>query len=404
MGATLAICLLQYTQPPSPRASAPSLLAYSLLGGFIAILLGICVIILKEKGRETVSSPQELEAISRHPVLATVPFTAGLEEVRLLSPRPIEHAADRSTPRAPRPATPPPTATVAPPAVEAGSRRFVDITPVQAPAIAPAAIIAEVAQQPRVEPQPAPLPVAPQAATAAAQQLIAQPPVVEVLIAAVAPPQDAPPVEVSQWETLRAVMTNLPPGSSPAIVPSKRETVGDTSAMVESKPLLKRSQRHESALITRSTADSFPLPSVVPGAPPVQPVKTPVAKVAPTATAPASVAAMTGTTSPVARIATPTAAPLAIEPVTATMPAPQTTPPIEEPSPLPLRRDNIAEQQEFTPLRQNISEDDSKQLPDDTTKAARSTTQVARNQQGKIDYVTFTFDLAQSSERRGRES
>jgi hypothetical protein len=54
-------------------------------------------------------------------------------------------------------------------------------------------------------------------------------------------------------------------------------------------------------------------------------------------------------------------------------------------------------------LRQQfLREQTSADLPDDTAQAARSTTEVARNENGEIDYVTFTFNVAPRVERRGR--
>jgi uncharacterized protein involved in exopolysaccharide biosynthesis len=44
------------------------------LGAFTAVFLGICVVFFAEMGRDTVAAPYELEALTRIPVLATVPF------------------------------------------------------------------------------------------------------------------------------------------------------------------------------------------------------------------------------------------------------------------------------------------------------------------------------------------
>jgi uncharacterized protein involved in exopolysaccharide biosynthesis len=43
------------------------------LGAFTAIFVGLCIVYFAETGRRTVSSPRELESVSRYPVLATVP-------------------------------------------------------------------------------------------------------------------------------------------------------------------------------------------------------------------------------------------------------------------------------------------------------------------------------------------
>jgi len=63
-------------EPPtlSSVASKPQTLLNLITGAFTALFLGACVIFLAEMGRETISTPQELEAVSQHAVLATVPY------------------------------------------------------------------------------------------------------------------------------------------------------------------------------------------------------------------------------------------------------------------------------------------------------------------------------------------
>jgi len=58
----------------SAKTYRPQVLLNLLLGTLTAIFLGVCAVFYAELGRETISAPYDLEAISLVPVLATVPF------------------------------------------------------------------------------------------------------------------------------------------------------------------------------------------------------------------------------------------------------------------------------------------------------------------------------------------
>jgi uncharacterized protein involved in exopolysaccharide biosynthesis len=58
----------------SARPVKPQVLTNLTMGGFSAIFLGICVVFFAEMGRTTFASAHELEIVSAHPVLATFPL------------------------------------------------------------------------------------------------------------------------------------------------------------------------------------------------------------------------------------------------------------------------------------------------------------------------------------------
>jgi len=58
----------------SAKTYRPQILLNLVLGALTAIFLGVCAVFYAELGRETISAPYDLEAISRVPVLATVPL------------------------------------------------------------------------------------------------------------------------------------------------------------------------------------------------------------------------------------------------------------------------------------------------------------------------------------------
>jgi uncharacterized protein involved in exopolysaccharide biosynthesis len=60
----------------SAKPYRPQILLNLALGLFTALFLGTCVVFFLELGRDTIAAPYELEAISKVPVLATVPFVA----------------------------------------------------------------------------------------------------------------------------------------------------------------------------------------------------------------------------------------------------------------------------------------------------------------------------------------
>jgi capsular polysaccharide biosynthesis protein len=51
----------------------------ALLGGFTAIFAGLCAAYFAESSRSTVSTPRELEAVSKYPVLGTFPLAPELK-------------------------------------------------------------------------------------------------------------------------------------------------------------------------------------------------------------------------------------------------------------------------------------------------------------------------------------
>ena len=51
----------------------------AMLGGISALFFGFCVVYFAEAGRKTIATPRELDALSRYPVLATVPLMKGPE-------------------------------------------------------------------------------------------------------------------------------------------------------------------------------------------------------------------------------------------------------------------------------------------------------------------------------------
>jgi uncharacterized protein involved in exopolysaccharide biosynthesis len=61
-------------------AARPKPLLNALLGAVTSLFLGLCAVYFAEIGRNTVATPRELEAISRYPVLATVPQLPSLFE------------------------------------------------------------------------------------------------------------------------------------------------------------------------------------------------------------------------------------------------------------------------------------------------------------------------------------
>jgi hypothetical protein len=54
-------------------AARPKPLLNALLGGVTSLFLGLCAVYFAEIGRNTIATPRELDAISRYPLLATVP-------------------------------------------------------------------------------------------------------------------------------------------------------------------------------------------------------------------------------------------------------------------------------------------------------------------------------------------
>jgi len=54
-------------------AARPKRLLNALLGSVTSLFLGLCAVYFAEVGRNTIATPRELEAISRYPLLATVP-------------------------------------------------------------------------------------------------------------------------------------------------------------------------------------------------------------------------------------------------------------------------------------------------------------------------------------------
>jgi hypothetical protein len=60
----------------SAKTYRPQVLLNLLLGTLTALFLGVCAVFYAELGRETIAAPYDLEAISRVPVLATVPLIA----------------------------------------------------------------------------------------------------------------------------------------------------------------------------------------------------------------------------------------------------------------------------------------------------------------------------------------
>ena len=189
-----------------------------ILGGFTAVFLGMCVIFFAEMGRDTIASPQELEAVSSHPVLATVPFTRGERTSGLLPP-------ERGKPLPPGFFSPP-----------TGSGMRAAKTPAAVLASASTAMSAHPASA--FEPKPA------QAASASG----------------------------NHWETLRTLLTQMPAAAvqntSPAPLEHRPwETVGEAPVSLPREPLLESEPQKpavQTPIITRSTVDHFPLPSVVP--------------------------------------------------------------------------------------------------------------------------------------------
>ena len=51
----------------------PKPLLYGALGLVSAVFLGMCAVYFAETSRSTIATPRELDAVSRYPVLATVP-------------------------------------------------------------------------------------------------------------------------------------------------------------------------------------------------------------------------------------------------------------------------------------------------------------------------------------------
>jgi len=207
----------------SSRPTKPLVLNNLIMGAFTAVFLGLCVIFFAEMGRDTIASPQELEAISRYPVLATIPFSNNYSSPRLFAPLRMDQQ-------------PPAKAGGGP-----GGGNRADGDP-------------RVAIRARAVLRPQPI---------RAQQVRAQ-----QAAPAPAPLQTAD--EAAHWETLRSLMTQLPAGAAPTAATRAWETVGNTPindapAKIAEEPLLKPAPQQESAIIARSTAEHFPLPSVVPG-------------------------------------------------------------------------------------------------------------------------------------------
>ena len=57
------------------------------LGFLTAVVLSLAVAVLKESSRETMFTPEELEANAKLPVLATIPETDALRSLIRLDPR-----------------------------------------------------------------------------------------------------------------------------------------------------------------------------------------------------------------------------------------------------------------------------------------------------------------------------
>jgi len=57
----------------------PKVIVNALLGGVSGLFFGFCVVYFAEVGRKTIATPRELDAVSRYPVLATVPLMEALD-------------------------------------------------------------------------------------------------------------------------------------------------------------------------------------------------------------------------------------------------------------------------------------------------------------------------------------
>jgi hypothetical protein len=186
-------------------------------------------------------------------------------------------------------------------------------------------------------------------------------------------------VEAEHWEALLTLLTQPPATASPAIVSRARKAVGGPTAIAP-EPLLKPEPRNDSVKIARSTAENFPLPSIVPSAKTAKQSAEPVAK-------------------PAAKPIVEKAAPVEMQDNVASA--------LES---LPAARlSNRAESRQYTsqntPLPERLTESWAERLAHRVfssfgqNRGSRASNikpanhaEVAYNPEGKVDYVTYTIN------------
>jgi hypothetical protein len=190
-------------------------------------------------------------------------------------------------------------------------------------------------------------------------------------------------VEAEHWEALLSLLTQPPAAASPAIVSRARKAVGGP-ATIAPEPLLKSAPHPESIKIARSTAASFPLPSIVPSTRAAKQSAEPVAK-------------------PIAEKAAPLEMQEDVAPGLEELPAARLSNRAEsrqytaQPAPLPEKlTESWAERlahRVFSSFGQNSGSRASNIKPSNHA-------EVAYNTQGKVDYVTYTINAPVRKSRR----
>jgi len=367
----------------SSRPTKPLVLNNLIMGGFTAVFLGLCVIFFAEMGRDTIASPQELEAISRYPVLATIPFTGDHSSAHLFAPLRLDQQP---------PSIPPAKAGGDMGGGQTGGNSSDDDP--------------RVAVRARAVHRPQPL---------RAQQVVAQ--AEPIIAAATAPSEDDVQrqlKEAAHWETLRSLLIQQPAIASPTAVTRTWEKVGDDAAnispepLISQEPLLKPAAPQESAIITRSTAAHFPLPSVVPSVQTEEQTTVPVVEQkAVTETHMEAHVEMHASMPPV--IEAVAEAPIATAPPAEIAEAQ----PVEEkfaPSHRSETRKHAILHEKLTEswaesLSQRVLSTLGHNRPSRTgasgSRPAQNQAEVSYNPQGKVDYVTYTFN-APTRKNNGR--
>jgi hypothetical protein len=194
-------------------------------------------------------------------------------------------------------------------------------------------------------------------------------------------------VEAEHWEALLTLLTQPPAAASPAIVSRARKAVGG-AATIAPEPLLKSVPHPESIKIARSTAENFPLPSIVPSAKAAKQSAEPVAEPA---------------AKPIAEKVAPLKMQEDVAPDLKALPAARLSNRAEsrrytaQPAPLPERlTESWAERlahRVFSSFGQNSGSRASNIKPSNHA-------EVAYNTQGKVDYVTYTINAPIRKNRR----
>jgi hypothetical protein len=177
--------------------------------------------------------------------------------------------------------------------------------------------------------------------------------------------------EEEHWETLLSLLAQTPAAVLPAAAPCERGKSGEVPNTIASRPLLKPESASVPIKITRSTAEQYPLPSIVPSTRNAKRTAEPVAK-------------------PVAEQR------VQVQAQRETAPAPELRKPVALPERLTESWTERLAQRVRSTFDQTRTQRASSIRP--ANKA-----EVAYNPQGNVDYVTYTINAPARKNHRRRE-